>query len=278
MNSPSPDARESSWHRQQFTISLIAMTITIAAACWLFSIGNGPRDSHSASQSWGLWHVGFLPSWFVSQTIMVGFELVLALLGGLAAASYYFSGERMVDDEVLAKQQWQEALGIRATESHDNGPNMSAVTFSRVMVILLSCVVLKPFLDPIGLSWLPNTSSAAWLMHVVAVSSVLGVVWLICCKRTQRLLFLVSNMAMAVLPLAIAARCSIQWLPISFDVLAWAILMITIWWIAAESPPWLDRTKANVPIRVEPYLISADEVIVKPMPVRPGHPAIAANR
>ena len=51
---------------------------------------------------------------------MVGVELVLALLGGLAAASYYFSGERMVDDEVLAKQQWQEALGIRATESHDN--------------------------------------------------------------------------------------------------------------------------------------------------------------
>ena len=209
---------------------------------------------------------------------MVGVELVLALLGGLAAASYYFSGERMVDDEVLAKQQWQEALGIRATESHDNGPNMSAVTFSRVMVILLSCLVLKPFLDPIGLSWLPNTSSAAWLMHVVAVSSVLGVVWLICCKRTQRLLFLVSNMAMAVLPLAIAARCSIQWLPISFDVLAWVLLMITIWWIAAERPPWLNMTKLNVPIRVEPYLMPSDEVSVKPKPLHPGHPVMVVSR
>ena len=146
------------------------------------------------------------------------------------------------------------------------------------MVILLSCLVLKPFLDPIGLSWLPNTSSAAWLMHVVAVSSVLGVVWLICCKRTQRLLFLVSNMAMAVLPLAIAARCSIQWLPISFDVLAWVLLMITIWWIAAERPPWLNMTKLNVPIRVEPYLMPSDEVSVKPKPLHPGHPVMVVSR
>ena len=265
MNSPSPHARESSWHRQQFTISLIAMTITIATACWLFSIGNGPRDPHSASQSWGLRHVGFLPSWFVAQTMMVGVELVLALLGGLAAASYYFSGERRVDDEVLAQQQWQKALGIRPTESDDIGPNTTAVAFSRTMVILLSCVVLKPFLDPIGLRWLPNTSSADWLMHVVAVSSVLGSVWLICCKRTKRLLFLVSNMAMAILPMAIAARCSIQWLPIAFDVLAWALLMITIWWIAAETPTWLNKTKLNMPLRVEPRLMPPDEVSVKPM-------------
>ena len=255
MNSPSPHARESSWHRQQFTISLIAMTITIAAACWLFSIGNGPRDPHSASQSWGLWHVGFLPSWFASQTIMVGVELVLALLGGIAAASFYFSGDRMVDDEALAKQQWQEALGIRPAESRDKGPNETAVTFSRAMVILLSCVVLKLFLDPTGFRWLPTTSSADWLVHIVMVSSVLGAVWLICCNRSQRLLFLASNMAMAVLPLAIAARCSIQWLPITFDVLAWAILMITIWWIAAESPTWQTKTEANVPIRIEPYLM-----------------------
>ena len=106
----------------------------------------------------------------------------------------------------------------------------------------------------------------------------LGVVWLICFKRTQRLLFLVSNMAMAVLPLAIAARCSIQWLPIAFDVLAWALLMITIWWIAAESPTWLNKAKVNVPIRVEPYLISPDEVSVQQTPRHLVHPVIGAHR
>ena len=106
----------------------------------------------------------------------------------------------------------------------------------------------------------------------------LGVVWLICFKRTQRLLFLVSNMAMAVLPLAIAARCSIQWLPISFDVLAWVLLMITLWWIAAERPPWLNMTKLNVPIRVEPYLMPSDEVSVKPKPLHPGHPVMVVSR
>lgn len=209
---------------------------------------------------------------------MVGVELVLALLGGMAAASYYFSGERMVDDEVLAKQQWQAALGVRATENHDKGPNETAVAFSRMMAILLSCVVLKPFLDPIGFRWLPTTSSADWLIHVVMVSSVLGIVWLVCCNRPQRLLFLVSNMAMAVLPLAIAARCSIQWLPIAFDVLAWALLMITIWWIAAESPTWLNKAKVNVPIRVEPYLISPDEVSVQQTPRHLVHPVIGAHR